>query len=96
MSETKPEDEQCPVCGYYCLGNGGIGCIDKPTYVKNYYKVREEPADQPSIPISKIEELIKIRKVTIHVYYDPAYYKCANEDFLEDLQKLIDEAKQDG
>lgn len=23
-------DIQCPVCGYYCLGNGGIGCIDKP------------------------------------------------------------------
>jgi len=20
----------CPVCGYYCNGNGGIGCIDKP------------------------------------------------------------------
>ena len=22
---------QCPVCGYYCLGKGGHGCIDKPT-----------------------------------------------------------------
>jgi len=22
---------QCPVCGYYCLGNGGEGCIDKPS-----------------------------------------------------------------
>uniref|UniRef100_A0A6M3LTV8 Uncharacterized protein n=1 Tax=viral metagenome TaxID=1070528 RepID=A0A6M3LTV8_9ZZZZ len=19
----------CPVCGYYCLGKGGFGCIDK-------------------------------------------------------------------
>jgi hypothetical protein len=19
----------CPVCGYYCFGNGGQGCIDK-------------------------------------------------------------------
>lgn|SRR3990167_1899296 len=25
------KNEQCPVCGYYCLGNGGFGCIDKPT-----------------------------------------------------------------
>ena len=25
------ENEQCPVCGYYCLGKGGIGCIDKPS-----------------------------------------------------------------
>ena len=23
-------EEQCPVCGYYCLGKGGHGCIDKP------------------------------------------------------------------
>lgn len=21
----------CPVCGYYCLGDGGHGCIDKPS-----------------------------------------------------------------
>jgi len=20
----------CPICGYYCLGKGGLGCIDKP------------------------------------------------------------------
>jgi hypothetical protein len=23
----------CPVCGYYCLGKGGYGCIDKPLFV---------------------------------------------------------------
>lgn len=32
--DTKVEDIYCPVCGYYCLGHGGIGCIDKPTVVK--------------------------------------------------------------
>jgi len=21
----------CPVCGYYCTGKGGYGCIDKPS-----------------------------------------------------------------
>ena len=33
LIEPKPEpigEIQCPVCGYYCLGNGGRGCIDKP------------------------------------------------------------------
>lgn len=25
-----PQDIQCPVCGYYCLGKGGFGCINKP------------------------------------------------------------------
>lgn len=28
-------EETCPVCGYYCLGNGGIGCIDKPALEKD-------------------------------------------------------------
>lgn len=27
---SKIDDIQCPVCGYYCLGKGGVGCIDKP------------------------------------------------------------------
>lgn len=32
---SRPASEiQCPVCGYYCLGKGGFGCIDKPTLVK--------------------------------------------------------------
>lgn len=30
----KTEDIQCPVCGYYCLGKGGWGCIDKPELVR--------------------------------------------------------------
>lgn len=27
--EEKPEDIHCPVCGYYCIGKGGVGCINK-------------------------------------------------------------------
>jgi hypothetical protein len=27
---AKNYEETCPVCGYYCLGNGGVNCIDKP------------------------------------------------------------------
>jgi len=27
-------DVSCPVCGYYCLGKGGSGCIDKPTLLE--------------------------------------------------------------
>lgn len=36
-------DEQCPVCGYYCLGKGGIGCIDKPTLVAEWAKIKTTP-----------------------------------------------------
>lgn len=31
--EEKMEDIYCPVCGYYCSGKGGHGCIDKPNLV---------------------------------------------------------------
>lgn len=32
---SKPASEiQCPACGYYCLGKGGFGCIDKPKLVE--------------------------------------------------------------
>lgn len=27
---THRNDDHCPVCGYYCLGKGGVGCINKP------------------------------------------------------------------
>ena len=30
LSDPEADDIQCPVCGYYCLGKGGYGCIDKP------------------------------------------------------------------
>ena len=30
LKKENPADIQCPTCGYYCLGNGGKGCIDKP------------------------------------------------------------------
>lgn len=26
-------DMTCPVCGYYCVGKGGHGCIDKPSFM---------------------------------------------------------------
>ena len=26
------KDMRCPVCGYYCLGKGGVGCINKPMF----------------------------------------------------------------
>jgi len=29
-----PADIQCPVCGYYCSGKGGVFCIDKPALQK--------------------------------------------------------------
>ena len=32
FKDIKKEDIQCPVCGYYCLGKGGHGCIDKPGF----------------------------------------------------------------
>ena len=30
LEQYKAREIYCPVCGYYCLGKGGMGCIDKP------------------------------------------------------------------
>jgi len=36
QEELKEAEEMiCPVCGYYCLGKGGFGCIDK----KGFYEI---------------------------------------------------------
>ena len=37
-SNICPEDYQCPVCGYYCLGCDKFGCIDKPSLQEDYNK----------------------------------------------------------
>ena len=37
----QPEDIQCPVCGHYCLGKGGVGCIDKPS-LQTTKRVKEQ------------------------------------------------------
>ena len=30
---NESENDQCPVCGFYCTGNGGNECIDKPSLI---------------------------------------------------------------
>jgi len=46
-----PKD--CPVCGYYCLGNGGYGCIDKLGF---YEKLKEKQQDMPQEFINVVNE----------------------------------------
>ena len=38
IEDGNVEDLECPVCGYYCLGNGVFGCIDKLGYIKKLCK----------------------------------------------------------
>ena len=44
------DDAQCPVCGYYCLGKGGYGCIDKPSLVKQKLVPSAFNENIPTIP----------------------------------------------
>lgn len=41
-----PEDWVCPVCGYYCLDNGGFGCIHKKSAVEAH-KANAHKKPQP-------------------------------------------------
>ena len=69
MSELREAAEiQCPVCGYYCLGNGGIGCIDKP------YLYEAALSNQPE-PEGTVGELFDEEIITQHAYneHDKVY-----------------------
>ena len=53
IKHKREEEIQCPVCGYYCLGKGGHGCIDKPSLVD--FDLTPEPIDkmtQPPVEVS--------------------------------------------
>ena len=41
------DDEICPVCGYYCNGKGGFGCIDKPVLTGLRKTPRPSPSRKP-------------------------------------------------
>jgi hypothetical protein len=42
LNNDKPENFICPVCGFYCLGNGGVGCIDKPSMIERGLQGEED------------------------------------------------------
>ena len=46
-----PREEQCPVCGYYCSGKGGFGCIDKPKLIESIldYSAKSSKAEKPDV-----------------------------------------------
>lgn len=44
-NENPNSEEICPVCGYYCLGKGGMGCIDKPSFSLPESKVENNQID---------------------------------------------------
>ena len=51
----------CPTCGYYCTGNGGVGCIDKPGFLaeESSELTPKMIADAPE-PLEALKELIGI------------------------------------
>jgi hypothetical protein len=49
------DDEVCPVCGYYCNGKGGFGCIDKP--VLTGLRKPPKPAEPARKPMTAKEML---------------------------------------
>jgi len=49
-TDTDIGEVQCPVCGYYCLGKGGFGCINKPAMIGE---------DNMTTDTDRVEELAK-------------------------------------
>lgn len=42
---NQPTEPYCPVCGYYCLGKGGMECIDRPMAIAKE-RLRDERTKQ--------------------------------------------------
>ena len=42
--KTTEDDIICPVCGYYCLGKGRLGCINKPWLISEIERRRKDKA----------------------------------------------------
>lgn len=64
----RPEDLHCPVCGYYCIGKGGVGCIDKPKLVEpaarnvnvaSYVREWERRAEQAETEAVRLREQMR-------------------------------------
>lgn len=53
-------NENCPACGYYCLGNGGVYCIDKPTKVETTRACLAQPEYAESTK-EKHDEFVAMR-----------------------------------
>jgi uncharacterized Zn finger protein (UPF0148 family) len=59
------EDISCPVCGYYCLGRGGIFCIDKPSMIEDYHNMKKDKAKKK---IRKLKDKIKELRKSVNFW----------------------------
>ena len=63
------KNEICPVCGYYCKGKGGWGCIDKPKLCgisdDELKQAQERKRGRKFIGIEKEPEYMKIAEARI-------------------------------
>lgn len=98
-SELSQEKEQCPVCGYYCLGKGGYGCIDKPSVVSHakvckghehpddgVFEIRDCPLCNGDLAFIE-EDGFKTANDTIKTGYSEPYNEPQHKDFIEDTLK---------
>ena len=85
-------DEQCPTCGYCCLGKGGFGCIDKTTMppatglVKRFRSCADGPGPEgePYFIAADVEAWLET-----HLYprqYNHTVHNGVIDDLLEELR----------
>lgn len=79
----------CERCGEFSLN-----MLDSAEFPKVYYAIADQWNTRTSIPISKIEELIKIYTKRENDKDRPPYEQEAYGGVAYTLQKLINEAKQ--
>lgn len=61
----EPHDVWCPTCGYYCYGNGGIGCINKPALVFQELSKAGLTADEEIMEAARELEHIQRDRISV-------------------------------
>jgi cytochrome c5 len=78
--EKKYTEESCPVCGYYCLGKGGVNCIDKPKLCG----INTAPPKREFIGLTDEEYEAMAEKYVTNYFFDTLKYAKAIEAKLKE------------
>jgi hypothetical protein len=84
----------CPVCGYYCLGKGGHGCIDKP------FLTRKQRDSERDIARPTYEQLERTAKMALETCRFISHLSAESfspwSDGIKMAREAVDAARKDG
>jgi hypothetical protein len=98
---NKPASEvHCPACGYYCVGKGGFGCIDKPALVAIEFARDKPPTDtNPGVAGGSYKDRLAMKLPTLTeflcMYAETHGLDPTNDgDLYDELEQIADDVTE--